>query len=443
MVKDILIDIKEHDIILTDKASKNEPIFESEWRNNILVVKVPLMYSSNLSYDADGHFSCKVNIPYKPLNNTFMITVSVISGLNLEPVSSIGINNAYAYVNGSTKTTQIKACQLPMIDIDGVFRVVFTSEKSIAYIYSAKQLDLTIGASDNQSAQLLAICAPGKNYRYPTTGIDITKYLNGVVMHSDLQYAIEKQYNADGKSVHSAEFDSITGSLNTVFNAENVQDDNSNLVPVEKLGINALSLFNDENIASLLNIDRRHVFGFQSIFNMRSDILSLFYFIPNNDNVLRNEMTRMDDSKTLAILNADGTTTQDNTHYVISSEAKAGDIVMFKMPNVQNNDRSVFFMDSLNVTEEYDALCDCQSISNVDVYKCALITRDCLIMYSLSKSAYNSDDGLYILHETGHNVSMLMAIVNNRVSDRNKGIISESMTIDDKILNSIIETFNE
>lgn len=430
MVRDVLIDIKEHDILLDDKSSKNEPLYKGKWFSNKILIDTLSNDRAVFSFDANNSISFRFNISYIPQNIPLRISITTTDGETQTTVTP----SVYAYLNGSSKESPINACQIPLIDIDGDCRITYKKDSSKAYIYSAKELDLMIGASDNQSAQLLAICAPGKNYRYPTTGIDVTKYLNSVVNYSDLQYVIEKQYNADGKTIHDAEFDNATGTLNTRFSAEYEQEEKQQLTPISELNVDSFKYFTDNNINSLLNIDKREIYGFQSIFNIRNDVLSILLFKPN-----ASQITRIDTSHNTGRLNIYGGFVPGGNSYVVSGDVCAGDIIAFNMPNIGENEL-MFFQDTLNVSEEYLSY---SRYSNPNFLKCAVITKDCKLMYTIPQSAYNNGDGLYYIHETGHNIRNLVTITSDGRSGRNVGIVSELTDIDDDIINELIESFNE
>lgn len=236
MVKDILLDVNECDILLADTSSSNEPCFDVEWSGSVCKILVPSAYSSLVKY-TDGEFVCKCIIPYKPLNSVFTIVVYVGGTLS----TTISGGEAKSYLFGALTATTMKACQLPVINHDFVYRVQFVSGKSCAFVYSGESMDLAIGPSDNQSAQLLSLCAPGKNYRYPTLGVDITRYVNTVVGHTDIQKRLREQFLADNKNLYDAAFDSDTGEVSTTFSPESESADDDWLTPVSELDLAVLN----------------------------------------------------------------------------------------------------------------------------------------------------------------------------------------------------------
>lgn len=218
MVRDIIIDMKERDLLTEDKSNASIPIFDSLWGNifdedkelDILIcnIIIPEAYWSMVKYE-DGEMTCRFKSAYIPNTSNFRIRlVGLRSGKyyvfsNIRGEFGLPVNS---YVLSKNIAAPISASMLPFIDIDGEFlvRLVQNSKSEVldkAYIYSAKSTDISINYSDDQASQLLTLCAPGKSYRYPTTGVGITKYLNCVVAHSDLQKVLEAQFNGDKKPI--------------------------------------------------------------------------------------------------------------------------------------------------------------------------------------------------------------------------------------------------
>jgi len=436
MVKDTLIDIKERDILIGDKSNQNEPYFNVEWDGLKCSIKVPYAYSSYAKYGSDGTYSCCVFIPYMPLDKMFMFELLVNDG-NVYGITDITGGIAFTKPYDSLKPVEIKACQLPILNADGKYRVVFTQGSDKVMVYSAKESDLAVGASDNQSAQLLAICAPGKNYRYPTTGVDITKYLNSIVPYTDLNKRIDEQYKSDGKNLHSADFDNHTGDLVTVFSKETEKIEKEKLTPVDKLKTDFLGQFTDANIRTFIDLEKRDLFGFQTIFNYDGEYVGLIIF-PSEDLVWSRPVKEQGNGN----YNEEGETYDDEEYYTIEADFKSGSIIVFNAKNVDLHDESSFFMNQLNVTDEYLPLCTRPNEDDYDYLNCALITKDCTIKYSIKRTAYDQGDGIYLLQEKNDNIVNMMLIAKDNVTGRNKGIVSNKIAIDDVILDEIVENFS-
>lgn len=179
MVRDIIIDMKERDLLTEDKSNASIPIFDSLWGNifdedkelDILIcnIIIPEAYWSMVKYE-DGEMTCRFKSAYIPNTSNFRIRlVGLRSGKyyvfsNIRGEFGLPVNS---YVLSKNIAAPISASMLPFIDIDGEFlvRLVQNSKSEVldkAYIYSAKSTDISINYSDDQASQLLTLCAPGK-----------------------------------------------------------------------------------------------------------------------------------------------------------------------------------------------------------------------------------------------------------------------------------------
>lgn len=237
MVRDLILDMKERDLLTEDKSNAAEPVFDSLWGNlfdedeaiDVLIcnIIIPEAYWGIVGYE-NGEMTCRFTSVYVPDTRHFRIRLVGLKNSQYGIFSNIrgefGIPvNSYAL--SKNIAAPISACMLPYIDIDGEFviKMVQNYKSEIldkAYIYSSKSTDISINYSDDQASQLLTLCAPGKSYRYPTTGVGITKYLNCIVSHSDLHKVLEAQFDADNKPIQDADFDNETCKLDVLFSPE-------------------------------------------------------------------------------------------------------------------------------------------------------------------------------------------------------------------------------
>ena len=237
MVRDLILDMKEHDLLTEDKSNAAEPAFDSLWGNlfdedeaiDVLIcnIIIPEAYWGIVGYE-NGEMTFRFTSVYVPDTRHFRVRlVGLKNGQygifgNVRGEFGIPVNS---YALSKNIATPIPACMLPYIDIDGEFviKMVQNYKSEIldkAYIYSSKSTDISINYSDDQASQLLTLCAPGKSYRYPTTGVGITKYLNCIVAHSDLHKVLEAQFDADKKPIQDADFDNETCKLDVLFSPE-------------------------------------------------------------------------------------------------------------------------------------------------------------------------------------------------------------------------------
>lgn len=226
--------------------------------NNINLVKFK---------DIDGAgavFDIYVKALYHPENSTFKVRfVTQVDGV-YHRVSEFkpAIPNDFSCscrMRFGDDPVEIKACQLFSINIDGCYKVVVMKSEEGTYstmLFSAYNTDFVISDNEDQAAQLLAICGPGKYYRYPTTGVDVTKYINSVVSHTDIGQNLYDQFKADNKDVSDADFDSGTGILDTRFNSYTLNDPNVSLVDVDLLDVSLFRFANDEYVRAVVQAMR-------------------------------------------------------------------------------------------------------------------------------------------------------------------------------------------
>ena len=222
--------------------------------NNINLIKF-------MELDGAGAvFDICIKAPYHPVNQIFKIRfVTIVNGayhLVSDYVSGIPDDmDCLCRMSFGSEPEAIEACKLFMINVDGCYKIVVNkSEEDIysACLYSAYSYDFVISDNEDQSAQLLAICGPGKYYRYPTTGVDITKYINSVVHLTNIGENLYDQFKSDNKDISDADFDSTTGILDTRFNSYSVNDPNVQLMDVEDLDTRLFRFANDEYISAVV-----------------------------------------------------------------------------------------------------------------------------------------------------------------------------------------------
>ena len=267
MAKDILVDTNSGDFLVPERDRKVQywdvvwgKLFDGdeEFYMNIIV---PNDKVNKLSYNDDGEFVCNIHVDYCGQFTPFVarfVERSMIDGeyVDLSDYSSaIPLpSNVCYYPEFVSVPQEIYASQLQMIDPEGYYTIQFRRYNGgnivRAVIYKAQDVDFKIGIGDNQSAQLLARCAPGKFYRYPTTGVDLTKYIGSVVEHTDLSKELTDEFNADNKNIVEAEFDEQSGDLQVIFNGSNEAQD-KDLHEPSMLDLELLRVADDEYIRAL------------------------------------------------------------------------------------------------------------------------------------------------------------------------------------------------
>lgn len=264
MAKDILVNTNTGDFLVPERDSKGSywdvvwgKLFENDTIEYMNIV-VPDWYLSSIRY-TDDEYVCLIHADYYPVESAFQtrFVVSYSDGY----VDAIELDNdiispvSVVYIpNDLGQLITLSASQLPMISVNGYFKLLFrrylNSNYEHAILYQSEDLDFDIGESDNQSAQLLARCAPGSYYRFPGLGVDLTKYINSVVDHTVLTQSLVDEFKSDYKTIIEAEFNNANGDLNVVFSGTREAND-TNLADPDLLDIDLFKLSDDEYIRTM------------------------------------------------------------------------------------------------------------------------------------------------------------------------------------------------
>jgi hypothetical protein len=268
-VRDILLDIDSGDIQLSSESNQSLNYYEIIWGSLFnddgdtlyANIYIPSYNISSMRADSAGRYKLNLHTTYQPKATPFQIRlVTKVDGV-YERISQASCRYpvvSNAYLPGGNQL-RINASELIFINLDGYYvaEFVFGTESNTAFIYSAGNADLGIGISDEQSAQLLSLCAPGKYYRYPLTGVDITRYINTVVGYTDFSRRISEEFEKDGIDADSIDFDSATGKIDVVFKHEEGVDSPEVLVDPAYLGLEDVDITDAliSSIASDISLD--------------------------------------------------------------------------------------------------------------------------------------------------------------------------------------------
>lgn len=91
-----------------------------------------------------------------------------------------------------------------------------------AILYSASQSDLNIIYADGQNKNLLLKCNPTNSYRYPISGVGISRWINGTGDLSGLGERIKSEFADDGVVVKDVTYNKDTKEL--AINADTSED---------------------------------------------------------------------------------------------------------------------------------------------------------------------------------------------------------------------------
>lgn len=286
MAKDILVDTNSGDFLSKSWDKKVEyrdtvwgKLFDKD-KDLYLNVIIPYHKANQVRYDDNGEYICKIHADYYGDASTFLVRF-----VTKDQITGKYIDLRYKNTNCPNPCEceyrqefmdmpkAIFASQLQVVEQNGYFQIQFKRYKGgnieRVFIYQAEDIDFEIGQGDDQSAQLLARCAPGKYYRYPTSGVDLTKYIGSVVEHSDITDRLSNEFDRDNKSILEASFNNESGDLKILFTGANEATD-KNLDDPSVLDVELLKVADDDYVRTLYKAAQGLVMDNEGF---RSDIL--------------------------------------------------------------------------------------------------------------------------------------------------------------------------
>lgn len=102
------------------------------------------------------------------------------------------------------------------------FEYVLLADKGSMKLYSNGIQDFEIGNANRQNMNLMLVCNPTNNYRYPLAGVGTTNWVNGKSINSEMIGVLRDEFSGDGTPVISAEYDFDTKKLNMQLNTSGV-----------------------------------------------------------------------------------------------------------------------------------------------------------------------------------------------------------------------------
>lgn len=451
MVRDFLLDMKERDLLFSDKSNSGEPIFDSVWGNifdedeaaDVLIcnIIIPEIYWESVKYD-DGVYISRFKSAYFPDTRHFRIRLVAMKDGDYKLFPAIrgdfGLPaNSFAITKNIA--SPIPASMLPFIDLDGEYLVKFvqnTKNEALdkAYIYSAKQTDISVYFSDNQASQLLSICAPGKSYRYPTTGVGATNYLNRVVAHSDMDRVLDKQFLADGRPIQDAEFDNVTGKLDVLFSPEREVAD-TGLDSIDDLNVGFFSLFDDEFVRRNVVISELSDAEFLEMLDLYERTLNLFIFIDDTTTA-----SRITNNVVAGRFDGEGNIVPSDEYYIVSAALEAGSIIMFDDELEDSiSDAPVFIVNDVDESRLYTALVEQPYWVKDICHKCFILKHRAMVKYMIKKSQFAKNKGLFLVEHTSSNIKNMLGVVQDIHTGRLLGIVSNNTNISDITLDEFTQ----
>jgi hypothetical protein len=446
MAKDILTNVHNGNILIGDSRGVATTVYTAVW-GDLLGEKDGKLYLNiiisrrQVGMTVGNGDTIPINAPYCPSDSVFYVRIIVraedgtYSKTDILPIK----RPVYVPSDVSKSGTTINACELLRIDRDGQYLISVTidsnPELSFATLYSGKQSDLLVGDSDDQSAQLLSLCAPGKYYRYPLTGIGVHDYISSVVTHTNLADKVVDQFNNDGRAVSDAEYDTKTGELDIYATAGEVQEDEETLTAVADLDEEPLKLQSDYYIAEIMSaytdvsIDNSDFVNSLYLFD---SFFGLYLFTENA------EYKRISDTVQQGyVIGEDGTVTAaSNTDYAVASEKLyAGDIIAFRLDAYNYATNPVFILKDSDSTVYVSPISD-TDLSDEDYMKCAVILKECTISYGISYSAFtgNTDRGVFLVSQNDNNYNRMAAVTVDEKTGRVICSITQNSVVTDAVI---------
>ncbi len=449
MTRDVVVDIGGADISLSDGLGKGSVFFDVVWGDVLPTddgshlyanVVLPIQYLGIMRYDQDGDFVMRVRMPYHPVSSNFIIRFITYDGGGYSAMSySTEIPTevaAYTYAFNRILPQKVTASRLPIVNINGEYLIriskVDNNNFNRAYIYSANETDLEIGLSDDQAAKLLALCAAGKYYRYPITGVGATDYINTVVRNTDLSDKLKGQFEKNGMPVMSAEFDVATGDLKTTFSGEQEPEPDTDLTDIELLDLDLLRIADDDYIRRVQAIaESDGDEGIVSLMVMYGYLFG-FYLFPDNTT----EMSLLNDSVSDGTIDCDGEIVDgEEGQVVVMANLREGSIVVFDLPDNGNDSHPIYTCLSPMDGSVMDKCRVGRTFTRKDgVRECGLVIADMTIAYNMRREDLDNGNGVFLLGQTEANMKNLLAMAVDDVTGRLLGIIASSSNIIDAVL---------
>jgi dynactin complex subunit len=169
---------------------------------------------SSFSFSTLQTTGIKVSIPYtpiyKPIRIQFVKQYGDVKNMEMfNPVSRNYMFELRTKLYGLQNTT-LRASQLYMVSQEDY---IITISRYIAYVWSASSSDLINTVANIQNRNLMLQCVPSNNYRYPTSGVGLVRYLHSPISQTGLADRLKSEFSSDKVTVNSAAFDSDTGNL--------------------------------------------------------------------------------------------------------------------------------------------------------------------------------------------------------------------------------------
>ena len=213
MRRDIHVNTQLGDIVLQDRNILGTYPFEWIGEED-LVLKGQLTLPGNYDINTLYFKGVRVSIPYTPIYKPMQIRIvrdygDGVTRTVINPVNRSEWFDIRTKLYGKSDL-QIRAPQLLMISMGDYLIQI---DNNTAYIWSNIDSDLCNINANYQNRNLLLQCVPSNNYRYPTSGVGLVRFLHSNLSQAKLADKLDSEFKADKVTVKNASFNSFTGNL--------------------------------------------------------------------------------------------------------------------------------------------------------------------------------------------------------------------------------------
>lgn len=225
MRRDIKIDVFTHDINFT--SGKARDTYPFGWISNpngleryiYGEIELPMSVSEDM-VKTDG---INIVIPYTSIYKEFYVRIKrkIGNSTYVYMQNPVDGSNWFLAKTGLYGREKVNAYASRLIEVsESSYRIVIN--KDVAEIYNGENIDFNIAPANAQNKNMLLLCVPGNNYRYPLTGVGLVRYVNSNIDHTNLSAVLQREFSNDGVQVISASYDHNTKYLDLQLNTEQV-----------------------------------------------------------------------------------------------------------------------------------------------------------------------------------------------------------------------------
>lgn len=214
MRKDIGIDVETGDLILSNamERSLSYPLTQMGEEDDCVYLRVvlPRLFDPTVLFKS----GVRVQGGYVPVYKK--VKVYFVLDYGNEEDHKVVMNPADnglwfgAYEPDGVKAQM--ASELVLTNVDFCF-FIRLSDTGRCCFYSGCETDLVVRPALEQNKAFLLKCRMSNNYLFPTSGVGLIHFLNGVTDGSELGARLQREFWDDGMGINNASIDPETGEL--------------------------------------------------------------------------------------------------------------------------------------------------------------------------------------------------------------------------------------